>query len=106
MIAMISFSDLMDKWIIETGDLGAISEKQLIKKWFPENKAPELKSPKFNRIDNTLEIKHAKTGVTIVWKTVQDSIWNIYTKPLKDSKKIIAKAVRIGYVDSPKIISN
>lgn len=103
---LIYLRGVMDKWIIETGDLGAISEKQLIKKWFPENKAPELKSPKFNRIDNTLEIKHAKTGVTIVWKTVQDSIWNIYTKPLKDSKKIIAKAVRIGYVDSPKTISN
>jgi len=91
----------MEKWIIETVDLGTIPEKELIKIWFPDDKVPQLKQLLSNILDNTLELKHPNPEVTIVWKKTQDPIWNVYTNPLKNSKGIIAKAVRIGYIDSP-----
>ena len=96
----------MDQWIAETQDLGEIPEKELIKKWFPEGK-PTALSALTNKIDaGKISLNHSDKNATIVWKKAQDSIWYIYSKPLDDSVSIQAKAVRIGYNDSPIITLN
>ena len=91
----------LDQWIIETKDLGEYPEKELIGKWFPEGKPQEL-SPLLNKVEGgKISLSHPDKGITIVWKKVQDSVWSIYSKPLDVSKSIQAKAVKIGYNDSP-----
>ena len=91
----------MDIWIAETQDLGEIPEKELINKWFPKGK-PSVLSALTNKNDaGKISLNHSDKNATIVWKKTQDSIWYIYSKPLDDSVSIQAKAVRIGYNDSP-----
>lgn len=93
--------DRMDQWIAETKDLGEIPEKELINRWFPEGK-PTVLSALTNKIEaGRISLNHSDKNATIVWKKIQDSIWYIYSKPLDDSVSIQAKAVRIGYNDSP-----
>ena len=51
-------------------------------------------------------LKHFDSGSTILWKGKNDSVWNIYSKPISYSKQVITKAVRIGYEDSDQITIN
>mgnify|MGYP003316565138 CR=1 FL=1 len=91
----------LDRWIIETEDLGEFPEIELIKKWFPEGK-PQKLSPLLNKVEaGKISLNHPDKGITIVWKKAQDSVWSVYSKPLDISKFIQAKAVKIGYNDSP-----
>ena len=91
----------LDQWIIETRDLGAYPEKELIKKWFPEGK-PQRLSPLSNKVEGgKISLNHNDEGASIIWKELQDTVWSIYSKPIYFLKSIQAKAVRIGYDDSP-----
>jgi len=96
----------LDQWIVETQDLGEYSEKELIKKWFP-NGNPRVLSPLSNKVEaGKIYFNHSDEGATIVWKKTKDSVWSIYSEPLDFLNSIEAKAVRIGYDDSPILIFN
>jgi len=98
---LIFLRNRLDEWIVETGDLGAYPEKELIEKWLPEGKPKTLAALNSEVKDNKIELSHSDPRVSIVWKQAQDSVWSVYTTPLAKSKSIQAKAVRIGYIDSP-----
>ena len=98
---LIFLRNRLDEWIVETGDLGAYPEKELLEKWLPEGKPKTLAALYSVVKDNKIELSHSDPGVSIVWKQAQDSDWSVYTTPLAKSKSIQAKAVRIGYADSP-----
>ena len=100
------FRDCLDQWIVETQDLGEYSEKELINKWFP-NGNPRVLSPLSNKVEaGKIYFNHSDEGATIVWKKTKDSVWSIYSEPLDFLNSIEAKAVRIGYDDSPILIFN
>ena len=98
---LIFLRNRLDKWIVETGDLGEYLEKELIEKWLPEGEPKTLAALNSVVKDNKIELSHPEPGVSIVWKQAQDSVWSVYITPLAESKSIKAKAVRIGYADSP-----
>jgi arylsulfatase A-like enzyme len=91
----------MNRWILETRDLGAIPEKELIKNWFPEGKEIQLEALTASIEQESISLTHPKKSSTIVWKTKKDSVWNVYTQPLKGIHSLQAKAVQIGFKDSP-----
>lgn len=98
---LIFLRNRLDQWILETKDLGRYPEKELISKWFPEGK-PQKLSPLLNKVEaGKISLNHPEKDITIVWKKAQDSVWSVYFKPLDVSKSIQAKAVKIGYSDSP-----
>ena len=100
------FRDRLDQWIVETQDLGEYSEKELINKWFP-NGNPRVLSPLSNKVEaGKIYFNHSDEGATIVWKKTKDSVWSIYSEPLDFLNSIEAKAVRIGYDDSPILTFN
>lgn len=90
----------LDRWIIETEDLGEFPEIELIKKWFPEGKPKTISPLKSTINNNKIYLSHLDQGTSIVWKETKDSIWSNYTQPLDFSETIQAKGVRIGYEDS------
>jgi hypothetical protein len=90
----------LDRWIIETEDLGEFPEIELIKKWFPEGKPKTISPLKSTINNNKIYLSHLDQATSIVWKEEKDSIWSIYTEPLDFNKTIQAKGVRIGYKDS------
>ena len=94
----------LDEWIIETGDLGEIPEQTLLENWFPNGAVPVLSE--LQKVDAATEyaLTHSNKGASIVWKKATDSLWHPYTQPLPMNKNLVAKAVRIGYKDSPLLV--
>ena len=66
----------------------------------------KLKSVSFKKKSGKIILNHFDSGSTILWKEKNDSVWNIYSKPISYSKQVITKAVRIGYQDSDQITIN
>ncbi|MEK9612762.1 MAG: sulfatase [Flavobacteriaceae bacterium] len=91
----------MDTWILETRDLGAIPEKELIENWLPNGKKVQLEALTASLEQESVSLTHPKKSSTIVWKTKKDSVWNVYTQPLKGIHSLQAKAVQIGFKESP-----
>ena len=98
--------EVLNQWIINTNDLGEYSEIELIEKWVKGIKSKKLKSVFFKKEYGKIILKHFDSGSTILWKEKNDSVWNIYSKPISYSKQVITKAVRIGYQDSDQITIN
>ncbi len=113
----------LDNWIAETGDLGAISEFEMIRRWYPDGKQPVTAAPVFIPISAedygetiangsiripapaALQIISATQGASIAYKTDPfASHWNLYTEPLRihsgEALTVTAKAIRIGYQES------
>lgn len=91
---------VMNDWIIETNDLGRIPEEELVAKWLPDGKQPQLPALEMQEGNDDISLHSSKTDATILWKLPQDSLWNIYKKPLPYGTSFEAKSERIGYLDS------
>ncbi len=98
------YRQVLDTWVAKTHDLGEIPEKELIADWFPNGNAPKLPPLEMEAVAGTIKLHSKHSDATIVWKTVHDSIWHIYTQPLPDTLVIEAKAERIGYEDSEVLL--
>jgi len=94
----------LDNWIEETNDQGRIPEKDLIARWLPNGKQPKLKPLQMEEEDNSINLISEKYDATIIWKQPADKSWHIYSEPLDNKASFIAKAVRIGYEDSDKLV--
>ena len=118
--------DALDTWLDETGDMGRISESEMVRNWYPEGRQPETapvvcvplctESP---GIDPALEggsfegpvllqLHCATQGASIAYtlQTGDDPHWLLYTEPLcLDAGEYLvrARAIRIGYKESPEI---
>ncbi|MBM1107718.1 sulfatase [Aurantibacter crassamenti] len=97
---LMHFRGVLNKWIIDTHDLGEYAEQQLIDKWRPKGKQPALQHLKIEKTIDGIALFPSRKDATIVWKQPKDSIWNIYDKPLPKDIPFEAKAERIGYTDS------
>ena len=91
---------VLKDWIKETNDLGEIPEADLIAKWLPDGKQPQLLPLEMEDSNEEIILISKNNDATILWRKVQDSIWNIYTEPLSKGISFEAKAERIGYLDS------
>ena len=110
-------------WQSEFGDMGNISEEQMVAQWYPNGTQPQTASPLFIPINasNTgmepaledgawdapllLQLYCSTQGASIAYTTEQgeDVRWQLYTEPLrlpKGETVIRAKAIRIGYKES------
>jgi arylsulfatase A-like enzyme len=112
----------LDNWIAETGDLGAISEFEMVRRWYPDGKQPVTASPVFIPISAAncgetiangsfrlpapaaLQLICATQGASIAYKLDEkDDHWQLYTEPLRlqsGRTAVFAKAIRIGYQES------
>jgi len=117
------FRKALDAWIQEVGDMGAIPEAEMVRRWYPNGKQPETAPPLFIPICEEspgqapapeggtfkepllVQIHCATQGASIAYTFEQgDEIhWHLYTEPLRlpaGEKTLRAKAIRIGYNES------
>ena len=92
--------NVLNEWIKETNDLGEIPEDELIAKWLPDRRQPQLPPLEMEDKNDEIRLISMKTDATILWKQPQDSLWNIYTEPIPNTISFEAKSERIGYLDS------
>ena len=99
------FRKVVDDWIIETKDLGEIDERELMESWLNDGQQPVLEPLIVELKGDGLHFMHAVEDATIIWKHPEETAWRIYTQPLSNKEPIEAKAVRIGFEDSPIYIN-
>ncbi|APQ16222.1 sulfatase family protein [Maribacter hydrothermalis] len=98
------FRELLEKLIKDTKDLGEINERTLIDNWLVHGKQPKLENLEVTKTKKGLELIHPNPNTTIVWRILNDSIWNIYSEILPINSHFEAKAERIGYQDSEVLV--
>ena len=116
----------VDGWIADVGDMGAMPEAEMVRRWYPDGIQPSTAAPVFVPIceENTgasavtgeveldgpalLQIACATEGASIAF-TVETGRpetgprWLLYTGPIRLARgrtAVRARAVRIGYKDS------
>jgi arylsulfatase A-like enzyme len=96
-------------WVEETGDLGMIPERELVKKlWPPDGVQPETDTPAFSRgsggFDEAFELSLSCSteGASIAYKVQDVDRWLLYTQPIRieQTSRVTAKAIRIGFKPS------
>ena len=115
-------------WQSKFGDMGNISEEQMVANWYPNGTQPQTASPLFIPINASnpgmepahedgewnvpllLQLHCSTQGASIAYTTEhgEDVRWQLYTEPLrlpKGETVIRAKAIRIGYKESDEKIS-
>ena len=115
--------EALTAWQSEFGDMGNISEEQMVATWYPNGTQPQTASPLFIPINASnpgmepahedgkwdapllLQLHCSTQGASIAYTTEQgeDIRWQLYTEPLrlpKGETVIRAKAIRIGYKES------
>ncbi|RKU21219.1 sulfatase [Candidatus Poribacteria bacterium] len=115
--------EALTAWQSEFGDMGDISEEQMVATWYPNGTQPQTASPLFIPINASnpgiepahedgewdapllLQLYCSTQGASIAYTTEQgeDVRWQLYTEPLrlpKGETVIRAKAIRIGYKES------
>ena len=115
--------ETLTAWQSEFGDMGNISEEEMVAKWYPNGIQPQTASPLFIPINASnpgtepahedgewdapllLQLYCSTQGASIAYTTEQgeDVQWQLYTEPLRlpiGETVIRAKAIRIGYKES------
>ena len=120
---LVNMRKILNEWMIETQDMGAVSEELMVADIYPDGMQPLTTMPEFlissfkinaqKKIDeytetdnpSVLSIYCATQGASIGYTYEQglQAHWNLYTGPVKLSpgiNKIRAKAIRYGYKES------
>ncbi len=99
----------MDKWLVETKDLGGIPEKDLVKQWWNEQpNPPTTANPVLSQKGDKMVVACATEGASIGYKVAgKDAKWQVYQHPIPIQKgeTVTAVAMRIGYLKSAEIQS-
>ncbi|MFD0797308.1 sulfatase [Maribacter chungangensis] len=101
---LMHYRKVLDEWIRESNDLGAVPERELIQRWLPNGVQPKLPPLVLEPVGTTIKLHSDIRDATIAWKRPQDSIWNIYSHALPDTLNVQAKAERIGLADSEVLL--
>jgi len=98
-------SAAMDDWLVRTGDLSALPEREMVERWWPGLVQPVTAAPEAKMEDGKLLLASTTGGASIGWRAVGDpkAPWKLYAGPLSlaAGMEIEAKAIRYGYAESP-----
>ena len=103
----------LDDWMAEINDLGQVPEEELIQRMFPGGVQPKtggpVISPNGGRFESSARVKItcATEGASIAYTTEQgdNPHWLLYHREIEltESAVLRARAIRIGYAESPEV---
>ncbi len=114
-------------WIAEVGDLGRMSESEMVRMWYPDGTQPKTAPPVFVPICEessgtqpfcggeplkgpvVLQMHTATQGASIAYtlESGDEARWLLYLQPLRLASgctTVRARAVRIGYAESDEVV--
>ncbi len=117
--------EALDSWIEEVGDMGEISEAEMVRRWWPDGRQPKTTVPLFVPINAENPGEAVSSGgvyrtpvvvqlycgtqgasVAFTTETTPEPRWELYTDPIPLPKGITTlrtKATRIGYEESDEV---
>lgn len=97
---LIELRKKQDEWTKRYGDLGAINEIELVKKWWNgQDAAPKTAIPIVRQHGKKIYISCQTKGASIGYRTDEKQSWKVYTGPFSApfGEKIYMMAQRIGF---------
>jgi uncharacterized sulfatase len=95
-----------EAWRKETGDLGLLPEEAVKERMWPGGVQPETAAPTIARKGGLVEIACPTPGASVAWtdEAGDRPHWKLYAGPIqaKAGAAVRAKAVRIGFKESPE----
>ena len=111
----------LDEWLSEVGDMGRMTESEMVRQWYPDREQPQTAPPVCVPIcaDSPgtepapeggtfrgpllVQLHCATQGASIAYTLDDGPHWQLYTEPLRmevGTTTLRAKAIRIGYRES------
>jgi N-sulfoglucosamine sulfohydrolase len=112
----------LDEWLDDVGDMGEISESEMVRRWYPDGKQPRTAAPLFIPVNAenpgidpspgssfrgpvVLQLYCATQGASMAYtlESGERPHWLLYSGPLRlpaGATTVRARAVRIGYAES------
>jgi arylsulfatase A-like enzyme len=97
------FRKANDEFQARFEDLGMISERELVRKLWPENGLqPKTDDPQIEVQNNQIHLQCASKGASIAYRFDQEHRWHLYSGPFspKESTQIEVQAIRLGWKPS------
>lgn len=96
----------LETWVAETGDYGAIPEKEMLSEmWHGQGSPPITAKPTPYHVGGKTKLASITPGASIAYRKRGNERWEVYTKPIEtnnDSYECIA--MRLGYEPSEIVI--
>jgi N-sulfoglucosamine sulfohydrolase len=94
---------VMDRWLADTKDQGAIAEKELVRQmWNGQTTIPTTAAPTATEKNGQVRLDCATEGASLGYRAKGATRWEVYTKPFaKPPGGLEVVAMRIGYQASP-----
>jgi len=114
-----------ESWRARVGDMGELSESEMVRRWYPGGEQPTTATPIFVPFadgvygetsmteaelsgEAMLQLQCATQGASIAWRYDEDppDRWRLYQSPIRlgGGRTVIhAKAIRIGYKESDTV---
>jgi len=104
-------SKALDRWLIETGDLSATAERDMVASMWPDLKQPGTHAPagrfdrRGDRVSVTLRSSTPGASIGYSLSAPAQAEWRLYTRPIRLARgeRIWAKAIRYGFAESPVV---
>lgn len=94
----------MDKWLVETNDLGRIPEKELVKMmWNGADSPPVTANPIIATVGSQVIMLSRTQGASIGYRVKGTDKWEVYTSPISVNLPVEVVAHRIGYEPSETV---
>jgi N-sulfoglucosamine sulfohydrolase len=100
----------LDDWANRYGDLGDLSEREMIERQWPGGVQPVTAAPQIRQTQRRCRITCTTPGASIVYKIIkgkqpEPEAWQLYTKHLilAPGERVKAVATRIGYAQSEAV---
>ncbi len=102
-----------DRWLMEVGDKGIVSETDYIESIWPGRVQPATASPRVEKNGRTITLQPVTEGASLGYQVVKrgeepGNSWQVYNGPveLKRGQELIAISDRIGYLPSEVVRVN
>jgi len=95
--------EVLENTLDHFGDLGELSESELIKRlWPPDGKQPTTAEPVIQQSQGQIEIRCSTEGASIAYRLDDENRWRLYTRPFEvpDAQRVEARAIRYGWKSS------
>ncbi len=91
----------LDRWLVDSGDLGLLPEEELKERFWPGGEQPVTEPPAIRVQDGLVHLTSPSEGASIGYR-VADGRWRLYTGPFAPpaGSTLAAKAVRYGWAES------
>lgn len=102
---LIKYRNVMDNWISETEDFGAIPETQMLKNmWNSGQSPPVTANPIVYNANSKTKIQCMTEGASIAFRKKGSKRWEVYTEPIElEQSEYETIAMRIGYEPSETV---